>query len=96
MPVYGTIFLPRFRAKQIIRMCTLLSPPVWYSANCSHWKPLYYGKLRASFAQAGADISPYQTTGYYLLGNPYNTSFPMQVPDTLNNPNLKPSFGYGL
>jgi TonB-linked SusC/RagA family outer membrane protein len=57
------------------------------------WRPLSYGKARLSFAQAGADIDPYLTTGYYNLGQPYNNSFPMAVPDTLNNPNLKPSLG---
>jgi len=57
------------------------------------WKPLTYGKFRASFAQAGSDISPYLTTASYTLWQPYNTSFPMEVPDTLNNPNLKPSLG---
>ena len=57
------------------------------------WRPLSYGKLRLSFAQAGSDIPPYLTTGYFNLGQPYNGSFPMEVPDTLNNPNLKPSLG---
>jgi len=57
------------------------------------WRPLSYGKARLSFAQAGADIDPYLTTGYYNLGQPYNNTFPMDVPDTLNNPNLKPSLG---
>ncbi|HEY4205739.1 MAG TPA: SusC/RagA family TonB-linked outer membrane protein, partial [Puia sp.] len=58
------------------------------------WKPLSYGKLRLSFAQAGADIPPYLTTGYYVIGSqPYGSSFPMDVPDVLNNPHLKPSLG---
>jgi TonB-linked SusC/RagA family outer membrane protein len=57
------------------------------------WKPLSFGKVRLSFAQAGADIAPYLTTGYYNLGQPYGSVFPMDVPDTLNNPNLKPSLG---
>ena len=57
------------------------------------WRPLPYGKARLSFAQAGADIAPYLTTGYYNLGQPYGSTFPMDVPDTLNNPNLKPSLG---
>jgi TonB-linked SusC/RagA family outer membrane protein len=57
------------------------------------WRPLSYGKARLSFAQAGADIAPYLTTGYYNLGQPYGSTFPMEVPDTLNNPNLKPSLG---
>jgi len=57
------------------------------------WKPLSYGKVRLSFAQAGADIAPYQTSGWYNLGQAYGTNFPMEVPDTLNNPNLQPSLG---
>ncbi len=57
------------------------------------WQPLSYGKARLSFAQAGSDIPPYLTTGYFNLGQPYNSTFPMDVPDTLNNPNLKPSLG---
>jgi len=57
------------------------------------WKPLSFGKARLSFAQAGADIAPYLTTGYYNLGAPYGSTFPLEVPDTLNNPNLKPSLG---
>lgn len=57
------------------------------------WQPLSYGKARVSFAQAGADIAPYLTTGYYNLGQPYGSTFPMDVPDTLNNPDLKPSLG---
>lgn len=50
-----------------------------------------YGKIRASFAQAGSDIDIYQTANSYILGNPYDKDFPMYVPDTLNNPELEPS-----
>jgi TonB-linked SusC/RagA family outer membrane protein len=57
------------------------------------WKPLSYSKVRLSFAQAGADITAYQTSSWYNLGQAYGTSFPMEVPDTLNNPNLQPSLG---
>ena len=57
------------------------------------WKPISYGKLRLSYAQAGADIGIYQTSNFYSLGLPYGTSFPMEVPDALNNPELKPSLG---
>jgi TonB-linked SusC/RagA family outer membrane protein len=57
------------------------------------WKAVDYGKVRFSFAQAGSDIPPYLTTGFYTLGQPYGSSFPMEVPDVLNNPNLKPSVG---
>lgn len=58
-----------------------------------NWKPLSFGKLRLSYAQAGSDIAAYQTTNFYGLGDPYNTNFPMYVPDNLNNPELKPSLG---
>ncbi|MBO9199998.1 MULTISPECIES: SusC/RagA family TonB-linked outer membrane protein [Niastella] len=55
--------------------------------------PLTYGKIRASFAQAGSDIPVYLTSNSYNLGTPYNSSFPMSVPDELKNPGLKPSLG---
>jgi TonB-linked outer membrane protein, SusC/RagA family len=58
-----------------------------------NWAPLSYGKFRASYAQAGADIAVYQTTNSFALGDPYNSDFPMNVPDQLNNPDLKPSLG---
>ncbi len=57
------------------------------------WNPLSYGKLRLSYAQAGSDIAPYQTTNFYGLGDPYGSNFPMFVPNNLNNPELKPSLG---
>jgi TonB-linked SusC/RagA family outer membrane protein len=52
-----------------------------------------YGKIRASFAQAGSDIAVYQTSNSFALREPYGTSFPMYVPDTLKNPDLKASLG---
>ncbi|OQP50692.1 SusC/RagA family TonB-linked outer membrane protein [Niastella yeongjuensis] len=55
--------------------------------------PISYGKIRASFAQAGSDIDIYQTTNSYAMREPYGTNFPMYVPDTLKNPELKPSLG---
>lgn len=58
-----------------------------------NWEPLNFGKLRLSYAQAGSDIAPYQTTNFFGLGDPYQTSYPMFVPNNLNNPNLKPSVG---
>lgn len=54
---------------------------------------LSFGKLRGSFAQAGADIDVYQTENSFVLGDPYGTDFPMYVPDKLNNPDLNPSLG---
>ncbi|WP_241499060.1 SusC/RagA family TonB-linked outer membrane protein [Rufibacter ruber] len=62
------------------------------------WNPLSFGKIRVSYAQAGSDLDPYQTTAYYSVGNVYtsgttnvNTLF---VPDNLNNPMLKPAFAH--
>jgi outer membrane receptor protein involved in Fe transport len=55
--------------------------------------PVSYGKVRASFAQAGSDIEVYQTSNSFATREPYGTSFPMYVPDTLKNPDLQPSLG---
>jgi len=57
---------------------------------------LSFGKLRASYAMAGSDFSPYQISPNYNFGAVYapvtgaiNTVF---VPNKLLNANLKPSF----
>jgi len=55
------------------------------------WKPLSYGKLRLGIARAGSDI-PTQ-----IISNPFaidiNGSLTSAyLPNTLNNPNLKPSY----
>ncbi len=59
------------------------------------WKPLSFGKIRLSFAKAGSDLSPYQTSFVYSLGTVY-TSTPtiptLSVPDNLANPNIRPAF----
>jgi TonB-linked SusC/RagA family outer membrane protein len=57
-----------------------------------HWKPLTYGKLRLSFAQAGSDLSPYQTTPTFSVGGIYSTTNTLSVPDNQPNPNIKPSY----
>jgi hypothetical protein len=60
------------------------------------WKALSYGKIRASYAVAGFDLAPYQTGTSFNLGTVYTgttTINPLTVPDVLNNPNIKPSFG---
>jgi TonB-linked SusC/RagA family outer membrane protein len=59
------------------------------------WKPLSFGKLRLSYAKAGSDLSPYETSFVYGVGTVY-TSTPavntLSVPDNLANPNIEPSF----
>ncbi|MDB5191154.1 MAG: SusC/RagA family TonB-linked outer membrane protein [Segetibacter sp.] len=61
------------------------------------WRPLSYGKVRASYAIAGGDLDPYRTGTGFNLGTPYSsttsTISPLTVPDNLNNPNIEPSFG---
>jgi TonB-linked SusC/RagA family outer membrane protein len=62
------------------------------------WKPLSFGKIRLSYANAGSDLSPYSTSFVYAQGSVYTPPPPMSsiptlsVPDNLNNPNIKPSF----
>ncbi len=58
------------------------------------WSPLSYGKLRASYAQAGADIDPYRTSTVYGIGTTYNGISNLLVPDALNNPFIEPSFAH--
>lgn len=64
-------------------------------SELTKWKPLSFGKLRLSFAKAGSDLSPYQTSFVYALGTVY-TSTPtiptLAVPDNLANPNIEPAF----
>jgi TonB-linked SusC/RagA family outer membrane protein len=59
------------------------------------WKPLSFGKLRLSFAKAGSDLSPYETSFVYAVGTVYTSTPPintLSVPDNLSNPNIRPSF----
>lgn len=62
-----------------------------------NWKPLSLGKLRVSYAQAGSDLKPYETTPFYNTGLVYpgtpniNT---LTVPDNLTNANIEPSFSH--
>ena len=50
-----------------------------------------FGKLRASVAQVGSDTDPYSVGLTYSVGTPYGSSASLAVPNTLPNPNLKPS-----
>ncbi|TDH21486.1 SusC/RagA family TonB-linked outer membrane protein [Segetibacter sp. 3557_3] len=60
-------------------------------------KFLSFGKLRGSYAVAGGDLSPYQTGSSFNIGTVYtgtaSTINTLSVPDVLNNPDIKPSFG---
>ncbi len=67
----------------------------WVFSEMLQWGPMSLGKLRASFAQAGSDLDPYQTTSFYNVGTVYagtTNANTLAVPDNLNNPNIKPSF----
>lgn len=55
---------------------------------------LSFGKVRASYAQAGSDLGPYETTMGYGVGTVYGGINTLFVPDNLNNPNIKPSFAH--
>ncbi len=64
-------------------------------SNLIHSTFLSFGKLRASYAIAGSDLSPYETTLNYSTGTVYKGSSTITtgyVPDKLKNPNIKPSF----
>lgn len=58
------------------------------------WEPLSFGKIRASYAQAGSDLGPYQTTPVYGIGTVYGSINTLSVPNSINNPNIKPSFSH--
>lgn len=57
-----------------------------------NWSPLSLGKLRASYAQAGSDLSPYQTTPVFAVGTVYGNVSTLAIPSRLNNANIQPSF----
>jgi TonB-linked SusC/RagA family outer membrane protein len=64
-----------------------------------NWQPLSFGKVRASYAQAGSDLNPYETTFFFNVGTVYGdpdrgTVNTLAVPDNLNNPYIKPSFAH--
>lgn len=53
---------------------------------------LTFGKLRASVAKVGSDIDPYQTGQTFNLSTvPYGSSPIQFLPNSLPNPNLKPT-----
>ncbi|MEJ8800836.1 SusC/RagA family TonB-linked outer membrane protein [Pontibacter sp. H249] len=67
-------------------------------SELANWKPLSFGKLRVSYAQAGSDLDNFRTTFFYNAGTVYadetRTVNTMYVPDILNNPDIKPSFAH--
>ncbi len=60
------------------------------------WKPLSFGKLRASYAIAGSDLGPYDIYPIFVAGAVYadgnSTINTMTLPSTLRNPNIEPSY----
>ncbi len=53
---------------------------------------LSFGKLRASWAQVGSDLSPYSLALNYSLANDkFNGNSLMATPNTIVDPNIKPS-----
>ena len=51
-----------------------------------------FGKLRASYTQAGADPAPYQVMQTYGVGGIYGSINTLYETDGLANPNIKPAF----
>ncbi|MEX0647635.1 MAG: SusC/RagA family TonB-linked outer membrane protein [Balneolaceae bacterium] len=52
---------------------------------------LSFGKLRASIAQVGNDLNPYQVFQTLQSGTPFGGTPAQTVPNTLNNPDLRPA-----
>lgn len=50
---------------------------------------LSFGKIRASLAQVGADVSPYNIFSTWSSGTSYGSLPTQTLPNTINNPNLK-------
>lgn len=49
-----------------------------------------FAKLRASWAQVGNDTDPYQTTGAFVAGTPFNSQPTFTAENTIPNSNLLP------
>ena len=52
---------------------------------------LSFGKIRASVAQVGSDLLPYQTNFTYTGGVPYGSTAAFSLPNTLINEDLRPA-----
>jgi TonB-linked SusC/RagA family outer membrane protein len=63
-------------------------------SELTNFDALSFGKLRASYAQAGSDLDPYRTTMPYGVGTVYGSTNTLFVPDNLNNPTIEPSFAH--
>ena len=66
-------------------------------SELAQWRLLSLGKVRLSYAQAGSDLNPYETTMAYSVGTVYSGTTPINtlaVPDNLNNPIIKPAFAH--
>src|SRR5690606_27222039 len=50
------------------------------------FKPLSFGKLRASYAIAGSDFAPYQISDIYVRGSVYTPPPPAAVINTMTLP----------
>ncbi|WP_276496318.1 SusC/RagA family TonB-linked outer membrane protein [Pontibacter litorisediminis] len=80
-----------------------LPDPYWYPSLSGSfvfsellaWNPLSFGKVRLSYAEAGSDVSIYRTSNDYGVGGIYSGVNTLTVPNTLNNPNLRPAFSRG-
>lgn len=51
---------------------------------------LSYGKIRASYAEAGKGTDPYQVGAYYDFLTPFGTSSQTRLSTTISDPNLRP------
>jgi len=56
--------------------------------NALPW--LSYGKIRANYAEVGADALAYRINDTYIFNSPFNGNATTQQPTLKNNPNLKP------
>lgn len=52
---------------------------------------LTFGKIRASIAQVGNDLNPYQVNPVFDTGTPFGSQPAQSVPNVLNNPDILPS-----
>jgi TonB-linked SusC/RagA family outer membrane protein len=52
---------------------------------------LSFGKLRASIAQVGNDLEPYEIQQTFTSSTPYGSSPTLSIPNTLANSNLEPA-----